>query len=141
VYLGLAGPTCLAEVFQASRTIDLATNDPYIVALATHEPLRLLDLSGLWPTTAGASMAINSGPHNRARAWSRTIYSAYPEAQGLWYCSSMHANEPCVALYERGQPALPSVPVFQAALADLRLRPLIDHVANTLNYDVVPPRH
>jgi len=29
------------------------------------------------------------------------IYASYPEAQGLWYGSSMAANTPCVALLVR----------------------------------------
>lgn len=83
-------------------------------------------------------MAINSGSHARARDWSRAIYAAYPIAAGLWYCSSMDASEPCVALYERARSMLPTEPAFHAALNDHRLRLLIDRVANVLNYMVIP---
>ncbi len=48
-------------------------------------------------------MALVSGPRPRARAWARAIYVAYPEAEGVWYGSSMHANTPCIALFERAQ--------------------------------------
>jgi hypothetical protein len=84
-------------------------------------------------------MAINSSPHHRAKAWSRAIYAAYPEAQGLWYCSAMDANQPSVALYERGRHAVPEVASVHVALADPRLRLAVNRIAPTLNYDVVPP--
>ena len=41
-------------------------------------------------------------PRPRARRWSQAIYAVYADAAGLWYASSMHANAPAVALYERG---------------------------------------
>ena len=140
MYLGRRGLTCFAEVFQRERIIDVHNGDPFLVAFRLSEPVRLLDLSGHWPTTVGASMAINSGSRRRAKVWSRAIYAAYPEAQGIWYCSAMDANQPCVALYERGQHALPPVSSFHAALADPRLRLFVDRVATLLNYDVIPPR-
>jgi len=76
--------------------------------------VRLLDLTGLWPTRAGASMTIASGPRPRARAWTRAIYAAYSGAEGLWYGSSMHANTPCAALFERAQGAVPRSPAITA---------------------------
>ena len=86
-----------------------------------------------------AGRAINSGPHARARAWSRAIYAAYPEVQGLWYCSSMDADEPCLALYERAVGALPAAPSFHAALADPRMRLLLARQAAVLGYVLVAP--
>lgn len=139
-YLALDGLTSFAEVFQASATIDLNLNGPVLVAFRTRVPLRLLDLTGHWPTRAGASMAISAGSHHRARARSRAIYAAFPEADGLWYCSSMGANRPCVALYERGRDAIPDAASFHAALADPRLRLIVDSAARDLNYTVISRR-
>ncbi len=65
-------------------------------------------------------MAINSGRRDRARAWSQRVYEDYPAAEGLYYPSSMDANRPSVALYERAQDSLPSRPVFDRALATRR---------------------
>ena len=137
VYLATQSITCVAEVFQPSGVVDLQNGDPMIVAFRTIAPLRLLDLSGHWPTRAGASMAINSGSHHRARAWSRTIYRAYPNVHGLWYCSSMNANAPCLALYERARFALPTAPSFHASLSDPRLLVPLSRHAATLNYLIV----
>lgn len=126
--------TCLVEKFQAARTIDPFSGEPWLVAFRVQRPLRLLDLTGAWPTRAGASMAINSGPRPRARRWSRAIYAAYPEAEGLWYASSMHANAPAVALYERARPALPAAPEAHRALADALLQGSLENGALALNY-------
>jgi len=142
-YCAPALRTCVAEVFQQTGVIDVATGAPAVVAYRTAAALRLLDLSGHWPTAAGARVpsgrAINSGSHARARAWSRAIYAAYPEVQGLWYCSSMDADEPCLALYERAVGALPAAPSFHAALADPRMRLLLARQAAVLGYVLVAP--
>jgi hypothetical protein len=82
-------------------------------------------------------MAINSGQRPRARRWSRAIYSAYPDAEGLLYSSSMHANKPCVALYERAQTAMPAAPSFHRALSDPSLLRRLNMAATTIGYGLV----
>jgi hypothetical protein len=126
--------TCLAEVFQEGRHVDRAFREPWLVGFEVTRDLRLLDLSGVWPTRAGASMNINSGPRDRARAWSACIHEAYPAAEGLWYASSMHANRPAVALYERAQDALPGRPTAHRALADPILLVPLQRAAADLGY-------
>lgn len=126
--------TCLAEAFQQRRHIDASHNQPWLVGFALAAPLRLLDLTGTWPTRAGASMAISSGPRPRARRWSRAIYQAYPAAQGLRYASSMHRNAPAVALYERSAASLPTRPFFHRGLADPLLLPALAGAAEELGY-------
>lgn len=129
--------TCFAEVFQDTRTIDRRWNDPWLVGLELVRPVTLLDLTGPWPTQAGASMAINSGPRPRARRWSQAIYVAYPTVEGLYYSSSMNANEPALALYERATAALPGRPLFHRGLGDAALAAAIMRAAQRLNYAVV----
>lgn len=133
-YAADSGLTCIAEYFQRTRTIDVLDREPWLVGFALIEKLTLLDLTGAWPTAAGASMAINSGPRPRARRWSQAIYSAYPQAQGLYYASSMHANKPAMALYERAQAALPIAPFFHRALADPVLFLSLHNAAGILGY-------
>lgn len=137
LYAARSFQTCLAEVFQRSGVIDAVSGEPAVVAFRTTAPLRLVDLTGHWPTQAGASMAINSGSHSRARGWSRAIYAAYPDAQGLWYCSSMDANNACVALYERAESGVPNEPSLHLMLADPRLRVPLTRCATALGYRVV----
>ncbi len=129
--------TCLAEVFQSTRTIDRNARAPWLVAFTTTRALRLLDLAGTWPTRAGASMAIHTGPRPRARRWSRAIHDAYPDVDGLWYASSMYAHRPALALYERATPVVPVAPLFHRALSDAALLARLGTAAMTLGYRLV----
>jgi len=133
-YAALDGITPLAEVFQDTRVIDRHARHPWLVAYALAADLSLLDLTGVFPTRAGASMLINSGSRPRARAWSRAFHAAYPEIQGLFYASSMHGNRPSLALYERARPALPGSPLLHRALADAALKLTLRQAAVSLSY-------
>jgi hypothetical protein len=128
--------TCMAEVFQDSRIIDPVRGGPWLVGFALARDLPLLDLTGGWPTRAGASMQINSGPRPRVRRWSRAIYEAYGEIAGLYYGSSMYANQPAVALYERAESSLSPSPVFHAPLSHPALLEMLRNAAVDLGYDL-----
>jgi RES domain-containing protein len=136
-YAAAAPPTCLAEYFQATRVIDRAAGAPWLVGFRTARAVRLLDLAGEWPTKAGASMAINTGIRARARRWSRAIYAAYPDVEGLRYASSMHANQPAYALYESARSAMPAAPAFHRALLDGALLGRLNAAAAALGYGLV----
>jgi hypothetical protein len=129
--------TCIAEIFQDTRLIDTRRNEPWLAAFTLVEDVSMLDLSGKWPTVAGASANINSGPRPRCRRWSRTIYDAYPDLMGLYYASSMNGNEPEVALYERASKALPHLPLFNRPLSDAPLLVPIERIAAELGYDLI----
>ncbi len=137
LYAAADGLTCLAEVFQRSRTIDPSGGQPWLIAFALQQELTLLDLTGLWPTAAGASMALASGSRPRARRWSQAIYTAYPNVQGLWYPSSMAGNASAAALNERGIGCLPPQPLFHRPLNDPALHVPIRRVASALGYVLV----
>lgn len=134
LYGSIDGPTSFAEVFQNERVIDVGRHEPWLVAFRLTSRVDLLDLSGTWPTRAGASMAINSGARARARKWSQAIYKAYPKIQGLWYCSSMNANKNAIALNERAKDALPKSPDFHRALADASLAAMVQKAAAEFGY-------
>jgi hypothetical protein len=129
--------TCFAEVFQQERRIHRRLNGPALAGIAIERELRLLNLAGPWPTAAGASMAINSGDRELAQAWSRAIYDAFPDMDGLWYGSSMNANSPSVALYERAEDAMPETPIFNRPLTDPSLATTIRSAADQFGYDLV----
>jgi len=133
-YLALDGITPLAEVFQDTRVIDRAAGSPWLVAFELAADLTLLDLTGTYPTRAGASMLINCGSRPRARAWSRAFYEAYPQTQGLYYASCMHENSPSLAIYERAAEAIPAYPSFHRGLSDKALRLTLRNAAVKLNY-------
>lgn len=133
-YVALDGLTPLAEVFQDTRVIDRTARSSWLVAYELAEDLALLDLTGTYPTRAGASMLINCGSRPRARAWSRAFYDAYPPIQGLYYGSCLHKNSPSIALYERAAGAIPAHPSLHRALSDKALRLTLRNAAATLNY-------
>lgn len=132
-----AVPTCLAEVFQATRTINRQDGAPVVCAFTLQKPLDLLDLTGSFATQIGASMLINSGPRPRARRWAQNLYAAYPSAHGILYPSSMYANKPAVALFERSQPALPRYPDVHRQMNDPALESVILKTAHAIRYRVV----
>jgi len=135
-YAATEWATCVAEVFQGQRRIEVLTDLPWLVGFRLAGDLRLLDLTGRWPTRAGASMAIHTGPRPRARAWSRAIYEAFPGVQGLLYCSSMDGNRHTVALYERARKAMPARPELHRALSDPDLLPFLGDAARAFGYQV-----
>lgn len=134
LYAAAHGVTCLAEVFQASRHIDRSQRDPWLVGFRLQVTVELLDLTAAWPTRAGASMALNTGPRPRARRWARTIYEAYPNLGGLYYPSSMHANRPAMALTNRSVAAFPSQPTFHRPLTDPGLLYVLRNAGKELGY-------
>jgi len=134
LYAGLALRTALAETFQAARVVDRHTDSPWLAVFRLTDPVRLLDLTGTWPTRAGASQAIASGPRDRARAWARAVFAAYDDVDGLWYRSSMDAGRPTVCLWQRVQPAMPSRPLVNLPLAAPALALPIARACRQLGY-------
>ncbi len=130
-------PTCLAEVFQLGRIIDTNRNTPILVGFELAQTIQLLDLTGAFATAMGASMAIHSGSKPRARRWSQQLYQAYPEMDGILYSSSMYANQPSIALFERGKRALPARPIFHRSLNSVELANILVETAAEINYQVL----
>ena len=128
--------TCFAEVFQQTRRIDRVRDAPWLAIFELQRAVRLLDLTGTYPTRVGASMAINTGSRVRAREWAQRFYESHDDLHGIYYASSMHANEPAIALNDRGEKAevLPTHPRFNRALADDALLNVLKHASAALGY-------
>jgi len=137
LYTGLSLQTALAEAFQATRVVDRQGGSPWLVVFRPTRPLHLLDLAGTWPTRAGASQAISSGPRDRARAWAREIFAAYPDIDGLWYRSSMDGGAPAVCLWERAAPAVPAQPWVHLPLSSAALALPVARACRRLGYRFV----
>jgi RES domain len=137
LYAAVAIRTCVAEVFGDTRVIDRRRRDPWIVGFGLAREVSLLDLSGAWPTRAGASQAINSGPRDAAREWARAIYAAYPEVEGLWYRSSMDGGRPAISLNERAEHALLAQPQVHMPLSHPGLELPLARMGRTLGYLLV----
>lgn len=130
-------PTCFAEAFQSTRVIDRWTNDPHLAAFTFRSAIPLLDVTGSWPTRAGASMTINSGSRAVARHWSRRIHAAFPELSGILYASSMDGNRPAYAFYERAQAHIEETPVLDLPLSHSSLRRQVVAAAHRFGYRLV----
>ncbi|MDQ6602168.1 MAG: RES family NAD+ phosphorylase [Chloroflexota bacterium] len=137
LYAAIAGPICLAEVFQETRVIDRSRNAPWLVSFRITGQINALDLTGLWPTLAGGSQEINNGDRHDARRWSRAIYTAFPQVDGLWYRSKMHGGMPCLALFERAGRVMAALPSFHAALASPDMFDVVKDTANQIGYVVL----
>ena len=137
LYCADVGPTCVADVFQATRTVDRSLNAPWLACFELGRDVSLLDLTGAWATRAGASTAIHSGSRARARRWSAAVYEAYPAIDGIAYCSSMDANRAAYALFERASSAMPKNPSLNRALADPALTRSLDNAARRFGFVVV----
>lgn len=135
-YAASDAKTCLAEFFQTTRRIDRARQAPWLVVFELTRPFELLDVTGDFATRMGASMAIHSGSRARARSWARDLYVAFPEAQGVLYCSSMNAGQPAIALNDRAEKVdpFPRHPLFNRALADDVMLDPLKHAAAKLGY-------
>lgn len=133
IYCAPTGMTCLAEVFQVTRTVNRTAGDPYLAVFAPTRSLKLLDLTGRFATQMGASLNIHSGPRSRARAWARALYEAYT-CDGLLYLSSMDAGSKALVLTDRAEDAMPELPLANRPLADPLLTDLIDAFTYRLGY-------
>lgn len=134
MYGALDPPSALAELFQDTRLIDRVHDEPWLACFELESAAALLDLRGTWPTRAGANEAISSGRRDRAQAWSREIYGAYPPLVGLVYPSTMAGGSSNVALFERASESLPAHPILNIPLGHPGLELALDRVADKFGY-------
>jgi hypothetical protein len=138
LYFGLSVRTSVAEVYQQTSIVDRTTRRPHLVIFQPRRTLRLLDLTGLWPTRAGASQEISSGPKDVTQAWARAIRAAHPDLDGLWYRSSMDSGDPSVCLWDPPAcDALPASPDVLLPLDSPGLDLPLSRVCEALNYTLM----
>lgn len=113
-YLGEDVLTCLAEVFQLTRFVDVDREAPYVTAFRTARALSLVDLTGDWLLPAGASAQVAFGEKARTRAWARAIHEAWPDADGVYSLSAMALSRKVLTLWT--EDAIPAAPEFSAPL-------------------------
>lgn len=135
LYFALSVRTSVAEVFQTTSIVDRRTRSPHLVVLRPARTLRLLDLTGLWPTRAGASQEISCGSKKMTQRWTRAIRAAYPDLDGVWYRSSMDSGDPAIALWDPpAGDALPPAPDVLLPLNHPGLDLPLARVCADLNY-------
>ena len=139
LYAALDVPSAFAEVFQHNgRRINRRRREPWLAAFRLGTPLELLDLCDTFALRAGASMKLHTDTVLVAQRWSRAFHAAYPGIDGVRYPSSL-TGRPCIALYERAEPALAERAElrFNRALADPALQEVIRRVADQIGYAIV----
>lgn len=134
LYAALDITGAVAEAFQMARTIDRAREEPWLVGFEPLRSVTALDLTGAWPTRAGASQAIATGRRDIARAWSRAVDTTFPSIQALLYRSSMVGGSRNVVLYERAADAVPAHPLLHMPLTHPGLELPLRRVAGRLGY-------
>lgn len=135
-YAALSVPTALAEVFQQTRVVNTRRGSPYLTAWSPARPLTLLDLTGTWPTQAGASHAINTGRRDHCRAWARAIHTARPDLDGLWHRSSMTDGD-AVTLFTHAADSFPDRPRLSLPLDHPGLRGRLLAAVTQIGYRIV----
>ena len=130
--------TCIAEVFQQTRVVDVTLRLPYLAVWQNTAILQLLDLTGAFVTRMGASTAIHSGNRGRTRQWAQVLYAAWRELDGISYCSSMNGNAESFALNERAlaKHPFPDRPASLRMLGDPLMANEMDDAAWRLGYIV-----
>ena len=136
LYTAHSPVTCLAEVFQKTRTITRSGRNGWLVGFEFDNDIELLDLMRGFSTKAGASMGLMTGPRSVSRNWARGFYDAYETVQGFQYPSSMHGNQAALVLNDRAEwnRAMPPQPSFHRALADPAILGILKNAANELGY-------
>ncbi|OOP59534.1 hypothetical protein BMF89_20415 [Arthrobacter sp. SRS-W-1-2016] len=114
-YLGEDVLTCLAEVFQLTRFVDIDRDAPYVTAFRTTRDLTLVDLTGDWLLKAGASARVAFGEKARTRAWARAIHEAWPDIDGVYSLSALALRHKVVTLWT--DDAIPAAPDFSHPLS------------------------
>ena len=138
LYFGLSVRTSIAEVFQDTSIVDRITRRPFLVVFRPTRTMRLLDLTGLWPTRAGASQEISSGSRERTQEWARVMRAAYPGLDGLWYRSSMDSGDPSICLWDPpAGDALPESPEILVPLDHPGLDVPLARICEDLNYTLL----
>jgi len=141
LYAGSDAVTALAEAFGANRTVDVRTGNPWLVKFTlAANAVQLLDLTGTWPTRAGASQEIWTSPdRRRTQRWARAIAGRFPDLDGLRYGSSMRgAGAYNVALWAPAESAVGAATVgFAEPLNHPAMAAMIRNACTRLGYHFV----
>ena len=141
LYAGSDAVTALAEAFGANRTVDVHSGDPWLVKFTLDlRAVDLLDLTGTWPTRAGASQEIWTSPdRRRTQRWARAIAARFSELGGVRYGSSMHgAGAYNVALWTVAEPAVANAGVrFAEPLAHPAMAAMMRTACTRIGYHFV----
>ncbi|MGH3492168.1 MAG: RES family NAD+ phosphorylase [Sciscionella sp.] len=128
--------TAVAEVFQATRAIDVDSFAPQLTAWTPTRDLRLLDLTGDWALGNQAAHSLAHAPRSTCRAWARAIRATWPDLDGLWAPSTMSAGT-VVVLWNPAHDSFPATPAFSRPLAHPLVRRVLAQIAADIGYGII----
>lgn len=128
MYAGVDLATVLAEVYQGPRTISLTAGAPVATSWSPTRPLRVLDLTGLWPIQNGAASSLMSALKSTCRNWAAAIRLQNPHLDGVLYNSAMTGRR-CVTLFQPSGSSFPAAPDFSRPLAAAQMRKVVKDIA------------
>ncbi|TQO20648.1 RES domain-containing protein [Rhodoglobus vestalii] len=142
IYAAEDSLTPFAEAYQDSRTIDPDENGASLVLWQPTRPLRLLDLTGGWWFTNGATLAVAHGPKTTTQQWARAIYQQHDvgntnplNLDGVFY-NSATTGKKAIALFESAADSFPPAPDLHVRLVDLGAQIFIEAAAKHLGLEV-----
>lgn len=131
-YLGFDVPTCLAEVFQTTRFVDVDRESPYVTAISLSRDLIVADIDTPWLLRAGAKQQITSGIKDRTSAWAAAIHEAWPDLDGLAVRSAVIGGRDVISLWT--DDAFPSAPESTLPLSHPGLAARISAAGQLIGY-------
>ncbi len=134
LYAAFDVKTAVAEAFGDERFVDRFRDQPYLVRFRLEVPVVALDLTGDWPTRAGGSQKLSSGPRPTAQVWSRAIWQDLATVSVLLYPSSMSGGGVNVAFFERAEASMPTTPDRTLPLSHPAFEPDLIRFASELGY-------
>lgn len=134
LYAGSSVGVCIAEVFQDRRRVSFE-GTPRLVSFELAREIKVLDLVGLWPTRAGGSQAIASGPRSRSQRWARMIADTFDDLDGMIYRSSMHGGDEALVLWDCPD-ALAGVADLDLGLHEPRMAQPLHRLGASIGYSV-----
>src|SRR5665811_2003327 len=134
-YFAFDVATCLAEMFQETRKINLAEPGYQLSAFTPTRALSLLDVRGDYPIQIGASHTLNGGQRNRCREWAVALAAVHSGADGMLFQGI--TGKDCVVMWEPGTDAIADAPDFSRPLGDPSIRQTVATAAKQINYAYV----
>ncbi|MFC6174653.1 RES family NAD+ phosphorylase [Subtercola frigoramans] len=126
--------TCLAEVYQTTRFVDIHAGSPYVTLFTLVRPLTLIDVSGDWLLKAGGRSSIAMGKKSRTRLWARAIRDAWPDLDGVYSRSAVAGAHACVTMWGGSEDAFPDAPLSSNPLDSPAIVASIAAAAESVSY-------
>ncbi|HET8868335.1 MAG TPA: hypothetical protein VFM87_08380 [Agrococcus sp.] len=95
----------------------------------------LLDLTGLWPVSNGASASLHAAPKRTCRNWAREI-GRQLKVDGLSAPSTM-TLAPMVVLFSESSSSFPMAPSFSRPLSHAAVEMLAVRAASALDWPII----